>query len=46
MPKRRKKLPEPRIATIDDMAHDGRGIAHVEGKTVFIHRALPGEEVL
>ncbi len=46
MSKRRKKLPEPRIATIDDMAHDGRGIAHVEGKTVFIHRALPGEKVL
>ncbi|MCF6210186.1 MAG: 23S rRNA (uracil(1939)-C(5))-methyltransferase RlmD [Gammaproteobacteria bacterium] len=42
----RKKLPEPRIATIDDMAHDGRGIAHIEGKAVFIHRALPGEEVL
>lgn len=46
MSKRRKKLPQPRTATIDDMAHDGRGIAHVEGKTVFIHRALPGEEVL
>lgn len=45
MSKRRKKLPQPRTATIDDMAHDGRGIAHVEGKTVFIHRALPGEEV-
>jgi len=46
MSKGRKKLPEPRTTTIDDMAHDGRGIAHVEGKTVFIHRALPGEEVL
>ncbi len=45
MSKRRKKLPEPRIASIDDMAHDGRGIAHLDGKTVFIHRALPGEEV-
>lgn len=44
--RRNKKRPEPRIATIDDMAHDGRGIAHVGGKTVFIHRALPGEEVL
>ncbi len=27
------------------MAHDGRGVAHVEGKAVFIEGALPGEKV-
>jgi 23S rRNA (uracil1939-C5)-methyltransferase len=28
------------------MAHDGRGVAHVDGKAVFIAGALPGEEVV
>lgn len=28
------------------MAHDGRGVAHVEGKAVFIEGALPGEKVM
>jgi len=27
------------------MSHDGRGIAHVDGKAVFIDGALPGEEI-
>jgi 23S rRNA (uracil1939-C5)-methyltransferase len=44
--KRRKRLPEPceRIS-VESLAHDGRGVAHVDGKTVFIDGALPGEEV-
>jgi 23S rRNA (uracil1939-C5)-methyltransferase len=45
MSRRRKKLPQPRTAVIESLSHDGRGICHIEGKVVFVHRALPGEEV-
>lgn len=42
----KKKLPEtPVTTTITSLTHDGRGVAHVEGKAVFIDEALPGEEV-
>ncbi len=45
--KRRKKLPEGTVnVTIESLAHDGRGVAHVDGKVVFIDEALPGEEVV
>lgn len=35
----------PLEVSIEDMSHDGRGVARVEGKTVFVHGALPGERV-
>lgn len=35
----------PVRATINSLTHDGRGVAHIDGKAVFIDAALPGEEV-
>jgi len=41
MPKRR----EPETATIDAVSHDGRGIAAIDGKKIFVTGVLPGEQV-
>ena len=30
---------------MESLSHDGRGVAHVAGKTLFIQGALPGERV-
>jgi 23S rRNA (uracil1939-C5)-methyltransferase len=47
MARRRKKLPvEPVLAGIESLDHDGRGVAHIDGKVVFIDNALPGEQVM
>jgi len=34
-----------KIATIESLDHEGRGVAHVDGKTIFIEGALTGERV-
>jgi 23S rRNA (uracil1939-C5)-methyltransferase len=43
---KKKPLPEaPVLVTIESLTHDGRGVAHVNGKVVFIDEALPGEQI-
>ena len=46
MSRRRKPLPQgPFEAEIEGLTHEGRGLAHLDGKAVFIEGALPGERV-
>jgi 23S rRNA (uracil1939-C5)-methyltransferase len=44
-PRHRSRFKATGRATVEALAHDGRGVTHVDGKTVFIEGALPGEEV-
>ncbi|MCW9013974.1 MAG: 23S rRNA (uracil(1939)-C(5))-methyltransferase RlmD [Gammaproteobacteria bacterium] len=44
---RKQRLPQdPVEAGIEALTPEGRGLAHVDGKAVFIDYALPGERVL
>ncbi len=36
----------PVIVDVERLSHEGRGVAHVDGKIVFIDGALPGEQVV
>jgi 23S rRNA (uracil1939-C5)-methyltransferase len=38
--------PDTVTADIESITHEGHGVAHVDGKAVFIEGALPGETVL
>ena len=42
---RRQRRREPETARIETASHDGRGIAAIDGKKVFVAGALPGEVV-
>ena len=44
--RRRKFSRDPFEAGVEDLSHDGRGVATHEEKKVFIHGALPGERVM
>jgi len=35
----------PEVVTVADLSHEGRGVARVDGKTIFVDDALPGEVV-
>ncbi len=43
--KAKKRLPRQATVEIVDMSHDGRGVARLDGKTVFVAGALQGEQV-
>lgn len=45
--RRKKQLPVDPVRTqVESLDHEGRGVAHIDGKVVFIAGALAGEEVM
>jgi 23S rRNA (uracil1939-C5)-methyltransferase len=45
MSRKKNRLPAPVVATIETLSHEGRGVVRLDGKTVFVDHALPGETV-
>lgn len=46
MSKKRKAIPvTPVEVEIESLTHEGRGLAHIDGKAVFVDGSLPGERV-
>ena len=46
MSRRKRVSTEPVTVTIESLSHEGRGVTHVSGKTVFVDGGLPGEDVV
>ncbi len=44
-PARKSASRSPQTLNIEGLSHEGRGVARLEGKTVFVTGALPGEQV-
>ena len=45
MSRRRREPRRIEGVEVESLSHEGRGVARIDGKTVFIHGALPGERV-
>lgn len=45
--RRAKSKPNPmtQTAQIDNLSHDGKGLARIHGKATFVQGALPGEQI-
>jgi 23S rRNA (uracil1939-C5)-methyltransferase len=46
MGRRRKLKPKSYELDIESLSHEGRGIAHLDEKVIFVSGALPGEKVM
>jgi len=46
MGRRRKLKPKTYELEIESLSHEGRGIAHLDEKVIFVSGALPGERVI